>query len=148
MLFPESQPKGMSFFNMYNFIYLFIFGCSGSPFLCGLFFSCGDQGLLSSRRAQASHGGGFSHCGAQALGRPGFRSCSSWAQQLWLPGSKSTGSVDVDLGLSCSSACEVFPHQGLNPCLLHWQVDSLPLSHQRSLKGHVLLSQCIFQSKY
>ena len=80
MLFPESQPKGMSFFNMYNFIYLFIFGCSGSPFLCGLFFSCGEQGLLSSRRAQASHGGGFSHCGAQALGRPGFRSCSSWAQ--------------------------------------------------------------------
>ena len=23
--------------------------------------------------------------------------------------------------------------QGLNPCLLHWQVDSLPLSHQRSI---------------
>ena len=38
----------------------------------------------------------------------------------------------MDLGLSCSSACEVFPHQGLNPCLLHWQVDSLPLRHQGS----------------
>ena len=26
----------------------------------------------------------------------------------------------------------VFPTQGLNPCLLHWQVDSLPLNHQQS----------------
>ena len=27
-------------------------------------------------------------------------------------------------GLSCSTARGVFPDQGLNPCLLHWQVDS------------------------
>ena len=27
----------------------------------------------------------------------------------------------------------IFPTQGLNPCLLHWQADSLPLSHQGSL---------------
>ena len=27
----------------------------------------------------------------------------------------------------------VFLNQGLNPCLLHWQVDSLPRSHQGSL---------------
>ena len=26
---------------------------------------------------------------------------------------------------------EIFPTQGLNPHLLNWQVDSLPLSHQR-----------------
>ena len=26
----------------------------------------------------------------------------------------------------------IFPIQGLNPCLLHWKVDSLPLSHQGS----------------
>ena len=26
----------------------------------------------------------------------------------------------------------IFLNQGLNPCLLHWQVDSLPLSHQGS----------------
>ena len=40
--------------------------------------------------------------------------------------------------LSCTSACGIFPDQGLNPCLLHWQVDSLPLSHQgspRNVKG-------------
>ena len=29
------------------------------------------------------------------------------------------------LWLSCSAACETFPDQGLNPCLLHWQADSL-----------------------
>ena len=27
----------------------------------------------------------------------------------------------------------IFPTQGLNPSLLHWQADSLPLSHQGSL---------------
>ena len=26
----------------------------------------------------------------------------------------------------------IFPTQGLNPYLLHWQADSLPLSHPRS----------------
>ena len=33
-------------------------------------------------------------------------------------------------GLSCSVACGIFPYQGSNWCLLNWQVDSLPLSHQ------------------
>ena len=36
------------------------------------------------------------------------------------------------LGFRCSSALGIFPGQGLNPCLLHWQADSLPLSHQGS----------------
>ena len=35
-------------------------------------------------------------------------------------------------GRSYSAACGIFPGQGLNLCLLHWQVDSLPLSHQGS----------------
>ena len=35
-------------------------------------------------------------------------------------------------GLSCSVACGIFLDQGSNPCHLHWQVDSLPLSHQGS----------------
>ena len=34
--------------------------------------------------------------------------------------------------LRCSAACGIFPDQGLNPCLLHWEVDSSPLSHQGS----------------
>ena len=32
----------------------------------------------------------------------------------------------------------IFPSQGLNPCLLHWQVDSLPLNHQGSLEIQLL----------
>ena len=41
-------------------------------------------------------------------------------------------SVVVAHGLSCSLACGVFLDQGLNPFVLHWQVDSLPVSHQGS----------------
>ena len=33
-------------------------------------------------------------------------------------------SVVEDPGLSCSELCGIFPQQGLNPCLLHWQADS------------------------
>ena len=36
-------------------------------------------------------------------------------------------------GLSCSVACEIFLDQGLNPCLLDYQVDSLPLSYREAL---------------
>ena len=43
-----------------------------------------------------------------------------------------TGSVVVMRSLSCSEACGVFPNQGSNLCLLHWQADSLPLSPQDS----------------
>ena len=34
--------------------------------------------------------------------------------------------------LSCSMGYGIFPDQGLNPCLLHWQSYSLPLLHQGS----------------
>ena len=42
---------------------------------------------------------------------------------------QSTGSIVVLCGLRCSMARESFPDQGSNPCLLHWQADSLPLSN-------------------
>ena len=45
---------------------------------------------------------------------------------------ESTGSVATVQGLSCSEECRICPEQGWNPCPLHWQVDSLPLSHQGS----------------
>ena len=35
-------------------------------------------------------------------------------------------------GFSCST-CGILPDQGLNPCTLHGQVDTLPLSHQGNL---------------
>ena len=31
----------------------------------------------------------------------------------------------------------ILPTQGSNPHLLHWQADSLPLSHQGSPPGHL-----------
>ena len=50
----------------------------------------------------------------------------------WLLSLRSTGSVVVAHGLSCSSACAIFSDQGSNPCFLHWQADSLALSQQGS----------------
>ena len=38
-------------------------------------------------------------------------------------------SVAAAQRLSYSKACGIFLDQGLNSCLLHWQADSLPLSH-------------------
>ena len=37
-------------------------------------------------------------------------------------------------GFSCSLACGILSAQGSYWCLLHWQVDSTPLSHQGSPK--------------
>ena len=51
-----------------------------------------------------------------------FSSCGSWSLEH--------SSIVGVHGLSCSEACGIFLDQGSNPCLLHWQVDSLPLSHQ------------------
>ena len=96
---------------------LFIFGHAGFSVLLGLFLSCSEQ-LLSRPGARASHCGGFSCCRAQALA--------------------STHSVISVHGLSCSEARGIFPDQGLNPCLLHWQVDCLPPSHQGSPCGYTL----------
>ena len=41
-------------------------------------------------------------------------------------------SLVVGHGLSCSEAFVIFSQQRSNPCPLHGQVDSLPLSHQGS----------------
>ena len=49
-----------------------------------------------------------------------------------VPGLWSIDSKVVAHGPSCSLTCGICPTYGLNPCLLHWQVDSLPLSHQGS----------------
>ena len=61
----------------------------------------------------------------------GFRvhrlsSCSSWTLGC-------VGSIVVVNGLSCPMARGISADQGWRPCLLHWQVDSLPLSIQGSL---------------
>ena len=48
------------------------------------------------------------------------------------PGLSSSATVVVAPGLSCSAACGNLLDQGSNPCFLHWQAGSSPLSHQAS----------------
>ena len=100
----------LSFF-FHKFIFYF--------WLCWAFVAARGLSLVVSRVGAtlrcgvwASHCGGFSCCGAQALG--------------------ARASVVVAQGLSCSAACGIFPDQGLNPCPLHWQADSYPMRHQGS----------------
>ena len=67
------------------------------------------MGATLRRGAWASHCGGFSCCGAQAVGM--------WASVAVA----CAGSVVVAHGLSCSAACGSFPDQDSNPCPLRWQ---------------------------
>ena len=63
---------------MHSFIYLFIYGCVGSPFLCEVFLQLRQAGVTLHRGAWVSHCRGLSCCGAQAP--------DAQAQQLWLTG--------------------------------------------------------------
>ena len=129
------------------------------------------MGLPSSCSVQPSHCNGFSCCRAQAPGCAVFSTCRVWAQELWFPalerrlqdvwssalaeyglnscGSllENTGSTGVAHGLSCPMACGIFPDKGLNPCFLHWQADSLPLSHQGSRNNFLKLFMVRFRKK-
>ena len=58
--------------------------------------------------------------------------------RLW-----STGSIVVAHRLSCSTACGIF-QIGIQPGLLHWQADSLSLSHQGS-SSYVSFKRLHFQ---
>ena len=70
----------------------------------------------------------FAACGGHSSSR-----CAGLSppRPLLLPstGSRRAGSVIVAHGPSCSTAREIFPDQGSNPCPLHWQADSQPLRH-------------------
>ena len=74
-------------------------------------------------------------CRARALGLAGFSSCSMRVS--------SCGSAALP-GLCCSAVCGIFLDQGTNLCLLHWQVGSLPLSHQGSPRNVFLDPTCKF----
>ena len=104
-------------------MYLFIFDCAGSLLLRGFFSSCDEWEPPSSCCAQASHLQGLVVDHA-LLGMQ--------ASVVAAPGLLSTGTIVMVHRLSCSEPCGVFPEQGLNPYLLQWPVDSLPLSHQES----------------
>ena len=98
------------------FVFLKFFGCIGSSLLCAGFLWLRRAGATLHCGARASHCGGFSCCGARALG--------AWAPVVVALELSSAGSVVVAHGLSCSAACGIFLDQGSNSCPLHWQVDS------------------------
>ena len=54
----------------------------------------------------------------------GFSSCSTWSLERRLS--------NCGHELSCSTACGIFPEQGWNSCLQHWQEVSYPLHRQGS----------------
>ena len=56
------------YYYYYFLIYLFIYGCVGSSFLCEGFLQLRRAGATLHRGAQASHYLGLSCCGAQAPG--------------------------------------------------------------------------------
>ena len=112
--------------------YLFILGRPGSSLLhMDFLLQRTERGPLSSCGVQPSRCGGFSCRRARARGPADFGSCSVWVS-VAAPGLEGTGPVVVAHGPSCSVACGILPHQGLNPCLLRRQVSSSPLSHQGS----------------
>ena len=87
-----------------------------------------EQELLSNYCGRAPHCGGFSCWGPHAPECAVFG--SSVGSVVVAPRLQSTGLITVVNVLSCFAACGIFPDQGSNPCLLHCQADSLPLSQQ------------------
>ena len=72
----------------FNLICVFISGCAGSLLLCGLFSLVVSRQLLSNCCVQASHGSGFSFCGARLWGKQasgiaagGLNSWDSWTPE-------------------------------------------------------------------
>ena len=103
-------------------------------FYCFL-FSCAGSSLLHAGFSPVASSGGYSRCVGFSL----QRLLLLWTQAPECVGSvlavhwlQSTGSIVVVHGFIWSVACGIFPDQGSNPCLLHFQAASLSLGHQGS----------------
>ena len=105
---------------LFIYIYVFFFGCC-------CWFVC----LLLAVLGHCCCWAFFSSCSGQEL-LPSGGTLAFIVGASLVPAHRpqSTGSVAAAHGLSCSQACGIFLDQGSNLCLLHWQVDSLPLIHQ------------------
>ena len=128
--------------------------CSGliqSPCLSSLRHTATRESLCSSqdstlrRLSLVAMRGGYSVVGvvgfslqwkAQALGRR-LQLLQHVRSAAVAPGLESTGAIAVMHRLRCSVTCGIFPDHGSNPCLLMWQVDSLPLNHQGSPSKYI-----------
>ena len=110
---------------------LFLLGCAGPSLLRGLFSSCDEWGLLAlvaCRLLTAVPSLATEH----GLWGTGFSSCSTWAQQLRFLGPGAQAQYLWCTGLVASWHVGSSGMRNPTPCLLHWQVDSLSLSHQGS----------------
>ena len=121
------------------FFFFLIFGCIGSSLLHAGFLQLWRAGATLRCSARASHCGGFSCCGARALG--------AWASVVVARGLRSCGSQALEHRLSsCGTQAQLLHSmwylQGLNPCPLHWQADSQPLRHQGSPECISLWQHC------
>ena len=110
IIFLHCKDFSYLFFRNVSFL---VFGCAGSPSRCGLLLAVG------SGRCSGDVVGGL---------------LRSVAPLVMAPRLESTGSIAVAPGLGCSAASGFLLAQWLNPCLLHWRAESLPLSHQGSPK--------------
>ena len=70
-----------------------------------------------------------------------------WASGVTARRLSNCGLWALEHRLSYSKSRGIFPDQRSNPCLLHRQTDSLPLSHQGS-PGWVLLLPCSYNQGY
>ena len=102
--------KGGAFLCFFNFIYFW---------LRWVFVAVRELSLVAASRGYASlRCMSFSLrwlllLRSPACRRVGFGSCGSWALERRL------SSCGTWHGLSCSTACGIFPDQGSNPCPLH-----------------------------
>ena len=111
-------------------MYLFVWAALGLHCCAWAFFSCIRAPLLSSCDVQASYCSGFSSCRARAPGSQASVVAAHWCDIVARPLEHRPSSCGT--GLSCSEACGIFLDQRSNLCLLHWQADSLPLTHPGS----------------
>ena len=112
----QQDPSYLFYFfiDLFIFIYLFIFGCVGSSLLHMGFLQLRRAGATLHCGARASHCGGFSCCGAQALG--------AWASVVVAHRLSNCGSRALERRLSSCGAqaqliCSMWdlPGPGLEP---------------------------------
>ena len=129
--FVSLEAQGSSYFRSFGHLFSHLVNCFLSLFsdftrswlLHAGFLQLRQAGATPCCRVQASHCTCFSCCRAWALG--------TWASvpaacrlRIVAHGLQSSSLVVVAHRLSGCEACGIFPDQGLNLCLLHWQVDS------------------------
>ena len=107
----------------------FCFGCCWSSLLRGFFSSCSERGCPLGAEARL----------LPAAAPLGVR-----------PGLEDTGSRALGHRLNrCEAGGSLLPDQGSSPCLLPWQADSLPPSHQGSLWSRLQsLGHCPLQQSF